>query len=150
MSFIAGGYIPKDAPSPVIQHHSKAETAIVAFTAAVGILSTMFFLLFNIYHRKHQYVLIVFTLVLPCFAPTLICHKHSVKSKLFVHIRYYRVVKQSSYCLNTVILSAILMGFIGTALYTIEPDENTSHTASALLCNVRKFNPPYVFVVRFS
>ena len=53
---------------------------------------------------------------------------------------FYRVVKRSSYCLNCVIISAILMGFIGTALYTIEPDDHTGRVAAALLCNVRKVN----------
>ena len=51
----------------------------------------------------------------------------------------FRVVKRSSYCLNCVIISAILMGFIGTALYTIELDNDTSEVASALVCNVRKY-----------
>ena len=59
MLFVSGGYIPKDAPSPVIQHHKPAETAIAAFTTAVGILSTIFFLLFNICCHKHQYVCLI-------------------------------------------------------------------------------------------
>ena len=50
----------------------------------------------------------------------------------------FRVVKRSSFCLNCVIISAILMGFIGTALYTIEPDDTTDSVAAVLVCNVRK------------
>ena len=50
-AFFAGGYIPKDAPIPVIKCRSIAETAIVASTTAIGVLSTTSFLLFNICYR---------------------------------------------------------------------------------------------------
>jgi len=56
--------MPKDAPSPMIQHHSIVEIAIVALTAAVGILSSLFFLVFNIYYHNHPYVFIVLTKLL--------------------------------------------------------------------------------------
>ena len=59
-----------------------------------------------------------------------------------------RVVKRSSYRLNCVILSAILMGFIGTALYTCEPDNDHNQVVAALVCNVRR-NVPCVFYLKF-
>ncbi|XP_065917614.1 gamma-aminobutyric acid type B receptor subunit 1-like [Dysidea avara] len=109
-----GGFVPRDAPNPVTQHHFKVEIIIAAVITAIGILSTAFFLSFNVYYRKNL------------------------------------VVKRSSYCLNCVIISAILMGFIGTALYTIELDNDTSEVASALVCNLRYWMTELAFVISFA
>lgn len=147
--FVTGGYLPKDAPSPVTLHRSKAETVIAAFTAAIGILSTMFFLLFNICYRKHLYVFIRIHIL---YSPSHVMHivRTIMACLQCTHLHYKsdnvscRVVKRSSYRLNCVILSGILMGFIGTTLYTIEPDDNTGHVVSTLVCNVSNFNSSYL------
>jgi len=52
--------------------------------------------------------------------------------------------------MNCVIISAILMGFIGTALYAIELDNDTSGFATALACNVRKYTKCFIFLLGVS
>ena len=49
----------------------------------------------------------------------------------------YRVVKRSSYRLNSMILVAVLVGFTGTLLFAIELDSDVSPTTSTAICNVR-------------
>ena len=50
---------------------------------------------------------------------------------------FYRVVKKSSYRLNSIILIAVLVGFTGTLLFAIDLDSDVSPTASTAICNVR-------------
>ena len=51
-SCYAGGYVPKDGPSPILVH-SQAEVIVVAIFTIPGILSAFYFLLFTIYYRKN-------------------------------------------------------------------------------------------------
>ena len=49
-----------------------------------------------------------------------------------------RVVKRSSYRLNSLILAGVLVGFTGTLLNVIQLDSSMSHK-SAAICNVRVY-----------
>ena len=49
-----GGYLPKDAPDPDVQFSSVAEYAIVSVVASIGIVSTIFFFIFNLCYSKHM------------------------------------------------------------------------------------------------
>ena len=48
-----GGYIPRDAPVPVVLTSSLAELIIAGVVSSVGILSSIFFFVFNLYYCKH-------------------------------------------------------------------------------------------------
>jgi len=48
-----GGHIPRDSPVPIIRESSLIELVIVGVVSSVGILSTIFFFVFNLYYRKH-------------------------------------------------------------------------------------------------
>ena len=56
-------------------------------------------------------------------------------SLLSCHI--YRVVKKSSYRLNSIILVGVFVGFVGTLLHVIQLDSDMSHTSAAIVCNVK-------------
>jgi len=49
----SGGYIPKDAPSPKAQGDNQFEIIIAAIATSLGIMSTIYFFGFNIYHRNN-------------------------------------------------------------------------------------------------
>ena len=49
---------------------------------------------------------------------------------------FYRVVKRSSYQLNSIILAAVFIGFVGTLLFVIRLDSNMRHSSSIALCTV--------------
>jgi len=48
-----GGYIPKDSAAPSVLTSTLAEQVIAGVLSSFGILSTIFFFVFNFYHRKH-------------------------------------------------------------------------------------------------
>lgn len=48
----AGGYVPKDAPSPKVQGDKQFETIIAATATSLGIVSIIYFFTFNICHRN--------------------------------------------------------------------------------------------------
>lgn len=63
------------------------------------------------------------------------CYKH------FILIpSLYRVVKRSSYRLNSIILAAVLVGYTGTLLHVIQLDSDMSRISAAAICNVRDFS----------
>lgn len=49
-----GGYVPRDSPIPEVQSNSKFEVIITIIATSFGMLSTLYFSLFNIYYRNHQ------------------------------------------------------------------------------------------------
>ena len=51
--YIAGGYLPRDAPVPVVLTRNLVEGVINGVASSIGILSTAFFFTFNIIYRKH-------------------------------------------------------------------------------------------------
>ena len=51
---LLGGYIPKDAPDPDVQLSTVAEYIIVSLVASIGIISTLFFFIFNLCYSKHM------------------------------------------------------------------------------------------------
>ncbi|XP_065916318.1 gamma-aminobutyric acid type B receptor subunit 1-like isoform X2 [Dysidea avara] len=51
-----GGSIPRDAPIPSVITSSLAECVIAGVVSSIGILSAIFFFIFNIYYRKHLVV----------------------------------------------------------------------------------------------
>ena len=53
---------------------------------------------------------------------------------------YFRVVKQSSYRLNSLILVAVFIGFVGTLLHVIKLDSDMSELFTTTVCNVRVHN----------
>ena len=62
---------------------------------------------------------------------------HFTKSTVSCHV--YRVVKNSSYRLNSVILIGIFVGFAGTLLHAIQLDSGMSQTSAAFFCNVKQY-----------
>ena len=48
----------------------------------------------------------------------------------------FRVVKRSSYRLNSLILVGVFVGFIGTLLHVIKLDSDMSETFTTTVCNV--------------
>ena len=48
----------------------------------------------------------------------------------------FRVVKRSSYRLNSLILVGVFVGFIGTLLHVIKLDYDMSETFTTTVCNV--------------
>ena len=48
----------------------------------------------------------------------------------------FRVVKRSSYRLNSLILVAVLVGFVGTLLHVIKLDDDMSEVVTTTICNV--------------
>ena len=49
----SGGYVPRSAPSPKVRGDSTFEISIVFIATALGILSTIYFFVFNICHRNN-------------------------------------------------------------------------------------------------
>ena len=49
---------------------------------------------------------------------------------------YVRVVKRSSYRLNSLILVAVLVGFVGTLLHVIKLDDDMAELLTTTICNV--------------
>ena len=49
---------------------------------------------------------------------------------------YSRVVKRSSYRLNSLILAAVLVGFVGTLLHVIKLDDDMAEPLTTTICNV--------------
>ena len=47
-----------------------------------------------------------------------------------------RVVKRSSYRLNSLILVAVLVGFVGTLLHVIKLDDDMAEPLTTTICNV--------------
>ena len=47
-----------------------------------------------------------------------------------------RVVKQSSYRLNSLIIVGVCLGFVGDLIYVIKLDPDMSETLTSTLCNV--------------
>ena len=48
----------------------------------------------------------------------------------------FRVVKRSSYRLNSLILVAVLVGFVGTLLHIVKLDDDMSEVVTTTICNV--------------
>ena len=48
-----GGQIPRDAPVPVIISSTTAEYIIAGAASVIGILSSIFFFIFNFYYKNH-------------------------------------------------------------------------------------------------
>ena len=48
----------------------------------------------------------------------------------------YRVVKRSSYQLNSLILVGVFVGFVGTLLHVIKLDSDMPETFTTTVCNV--------------
>ena len=48
----AGGYIPKDAPSPKVHGDKQFEIIIATTATSLGIVSIIYFFAFNICHRN--------------------------------------------------------------------------------------------------
>ena len=71
----------------------------------------------------------IFTLYIPCMV---ICVK-SLKCYQYT----FRGVKRSSYQLNSLILVAVLVGFVGTLLHVIHLDEDMPNSLTTTICNVR-------------
>jgi len=55
-----------------------------------------------------------------------------------------RVVKRSSYRLNSLILVAVFVGFIGTLLHVIKLDDDMSELLTATICNVS-----YIYFLKY-
>ncbi|XP_065916307.1 gamma-aminobutyric acid type B receptor subunit 2-like isoform X2 [Dysidea avara] len=56
-SFIwQGGIVPRDSPFPIVRESSLVEFIIAGVVCSIGILSTIFFFMFNLYYRKHPVV----------------------------------------------------------------------------------------------
>ena len=53
---------------------------------------------------------------------------------MFSHV--YRVVKQSSYRLNSLIMIGVCLGFVGDLLYVIKLDNDMSEMLTTTVCNV--------------
>ena len=51
---VLGGYLPKDGPDPEVQKSTVAEYIIVSVVASIGIISTIFFFIFNLCYSKHM------------------------------------------------------------------------------------------------
>ena len=49
---------------------------------------------------------------------------------------HFRVVKRSSYQLNSLILVAVFIGFVGTLLHVIKLDSDMSDLFTTTICNV--------------
>ena len=48
-----GGYIPRDAPIPEVQGDNQFEIITAAIATSLGVISTIYFLMFNIYYRNN-------------------------------------------------------------------------------------------------
>ena len=59
---------------------------------------------------------------------------------IIVYVYVYRIVKRSSYRLNSLILAAAFVGFAGTLLHIIQLDSDMNHTSTAAICNVNPVN----------
>ncbi|XP_065917534.1 gamma-aminobutyric acid type B receptor subunit 2-like [Dysidea avara] len=59
------------------------------------------------------------------------------------------VVKRSSYRLNSLILVAVFVGFVGTLLHVIKLDEDMSEVVTTTICNARVWSNELAFVVAF-
>ena len=55
---------------------------------------------------------------------------------LKLYIFSFRVVKRSSYRLNSLILVGVFVGFVGTLLHVIRLDSDMSKTFTTTVCNV--------------
>ena len=55
---------------------------------------------------------------------------------LYVLLGCVRVVKRSSYRLNTLILIGVLVGFVGTLLHVIKLDDDMPELVTTTICNV--------------
>ena len=55
---------------------------------------------------------------------------------MYIHTIVFRVVKRSSYRLNSLILVGVFVGFIGTLLHVIKLDSDMSETFTTTVCNV--------------
>ncbi|XP_065916322.1 gamma-aminobutyric acid type B receptor subunit 2-like [Dysidea avara] len=70
----------------------------------------------------------------------------------FMFNLYYRkhpVVRKSSYRLNSLILVAVLVGFVGTLLHVIKLDDDMSEVVTTTICNARNWTYNLAFVVAF-
>ena len=48
-----GGDVPRDSPIPIVRESNLVEFIIAGVVSSIGILSTVFFFVFNLYYRKH-------------------------------------------------------------------------------------------------
>ncbi|XP_065916310.1 gamma-aminobutyric acid type B receptor subunit 2-like isoform X2 [Dysidea avara] len=113
-SFIwQGGDVPRDSPIPIVRESNLVEFIIAGVVSSIGILSTVFFFVFNLYYRKHP------------------------------------VVRKSSYRLNSLILVAVFVGFVGTLLHVIKLDDDMSEVVTTTICNARNWTNKLAFVVAF-
>ena len=55
---------------------------------------------------------------------------------LFFIVLMYRVIKRSSYRLNSLILVGVFIGFIGTVLHTIQLNSDMPEAFTTTVCNV--------------
>ena len=49
----SGGYVPRDVPTSEMHNDRLLEIIITSITAALGIMSTVYFFAFNICHRNN-------------------------------------------------------------------------------------------------
>ena len=61
------------------------------------------------------------------------CVSPSKKLELF---RFFRAVRKSSYRLNSLILVAVFVGFVGTLLHVIKLDDDMPELVTTTICNV--------------
>ena len=62
-------------------------------------------------------------------------------SSIILHVSklcafFYRVVKRSSYRLNSFILVGVCVGFVGTLLYVVVLDDDMPEPLTTTICNV--------------
>ena len=53
MSFFIDGEAPRDAPIPVVLTSSLTEHVIIGVVSSIGVISAIFFFVFNLYYNNH-------------------------------------------------------------------------------------------------
>ncbi|XP_065892670.1 gamma-aminobutyric acid type B receptor subunit 2-like isoform X2 [Dysidea avara] len=66
-----------------------------------------------------------------------------------VYYSNHRVVKRSSYRLNSFILVGVCVGFVGTLLYVVVLDDDMPEPLTTTICNARVWSNEIAFVVTF-
>ena len=61
---------------------------------------------------------------------------YEYSSMTIVYMFPFRVVKRSSYRLNSLILVGVFIGFVGTLLHVINLEPDMSETFTTTVCNV--------------
>ena len=63
-------------------------------------------------------------------------YKSGILNQFFFLFFLFRVVRKSSYRLNSLILVAVLVGFVGTLLHVIKLDDDMVELLTTTICNV--------------